>query len=51
MLLLAPPHLNLEGAADAVDRAVAEDRAEIAAAAPEDVVDRTVDAAAAKWFI
>ena len=48
--LLAPPRPNLEDAADAADRA-AEDRAEIAVAAPEDVVDHAADAVAAKWFI
>ena len=49
MLLL--PHLNLEGAADAAEDRAVEDRAEIAAVAPEDAVDHAADAAAAKWFI
>ena len=41
----------LEEAADAVEDRAAEDRAEIAAVAPEDAVDHAADAAAAKWFI
>ena len=49
MLPLA--RLNLEDAADAVEDRAAEDRAEIAAVAPEDAVDHAADAAAAKWFI
>jgi len=54
--LLAPPgpaSSNLEDAADVADPvAGAENRGEIASAAPEDVADRAADAAvAAKWFI
>ena len=51
MLHLLLARLNLEDAADAVEDHAAEDRAEIAAVAPEDVVDPAADAAAAKWFI
>ena len=51
MLHLPLARLNLEDAADAVEDRAAEDRAEIAAVAPEDVVDPAADAAAAKWFI
>jgi len=50
-LHLEPTRLNLEDAADVAEDRAAETRAEIAAVAPEDVVDRAADAAAAKWFI